>query len=135
MDADQLNLLLTIINGAWTISLGAFIAFLVHHLYEEGVSLRDWFFNAPVGQQVAVAILVADLGNWIVRTAVWVWRETGQPDVPNWLVVCIIIGALIGSVGIFCKLRVFSVPRFGQGPWLATLLVTAAFIIARALAG
>lgn len=133
MNAFQLNLLLTIINGAWTISLGAFIIFLVFHLFQRGVDWRDWFFDAPVGAQVAVAILVADLGNWIVRTAVWVWRETGQETIPNWLVGWIIAGAFIGSVGIFCKLRVFSVPWFGHGPWLVTLIVTAAFILVRAL--
>ena len=127
----DLNTFLSIVNGTWTIMLSFFIVFLLFHLWEvrQTFHLHDWFLDQPKGAQVAVAILVADVGNWIVRGAVWVWREVGAPTpLPEWLVALISLGALIGTVGMLCKLRVFSMVRFGHAPWLFCVAAAATFV-------
>lgn len=127
----DLNTFLSIVNGTWTIMLAFFIVFLIFHLWEvrRTFDWSDWFLDQPKGAQVAVAILVADFGNWIVRGAVWVWRETGaQQPLPDWAVASIAIGALIGTVGMLCKLRVFSIVRFGHAPWLFCAAAAAIFV-------
>lgn len=119
----DLNTFLSIVNGAWTIMLTFFIAFLLHHLWQ--TRRRPSF-----GTKVAVAILIADIGNWIVRGAVWVWREVGAPTpLPDWVTALIGLGAFVGSVGMLCKLRVFSVVRFGHKPWIACALATMVFVV------
>lgn len=116
--------------------LAFFIAFLLHHLWEtrRSIDWSDWFLDQPKGAQVAVAILIADIGNWIVRGVVWVWRETGAvTPLPDWVVGGIAFGALIGTVGILCKLRVFSIVRFGHAPWIACAAATMIFVAVKLL--
>lgn len=130
----DINKFLSIVNGAWTIMLTFFIAFLLNHLWEvrRTFSISDWFLNENKGTQVAVAIMVADLGNWIVRGAVWIWREVGAPEpLPGWLIGWIAFGAVVGTLGMLCKLRVFSIVRFGHGPWLACTGATAIFLLVK----
>lgn len=130
----DLNLFLSIVNGAWTIMLSFFILFLLHYLWESRaeIELQDWFLSQPRPTQVAVAILVADLGNWAVRGMVWIWREVGAPQpLPDWLIIGIGAGAFVGTIGMLCKLRVFTMPRFGHAPWIACAAATTAFIIVK----
>lgn len=128
----DLNTFLSIVNGAWTIMLAFFVVFLLHHLWEarHNIDWADWFLDQPKGAQVAAAILIADIGNWIVRAVVWAWRETGAASpLPDWVVAGIAFGALVGTVGILCKLRVFSIVRFGHAPWIACAAVTLLFVV------
>lgn len=126
-----LNSFLSIVNGAWAIMLTFFIVFLLHYLWTAipRVQWRDWFGGHPGAAQVAVAILIADIGNWIVRGSVWIWRETGAVDpLPEWLIASIAFGACIGTWGMLCKLRVFSLERFGQLPWMVCAGITVLFV-------
>lgn len=133
----SVNVLFEIVNGAWAIGLTFFIIFLIHYLFENRIdrdlTFRQWLSgrsHSPqiAAAQVAVAMLIADTGNWIVRGSVWVWRETtgGVGTIPPSFIYPIMIGGAIGAIGILCKLRVFSLRRFGHWPWVscaATLLL------------
>lgn len=131
----DLNLFLSTVNGAWTIQLLLFIAFLLYYLWEarHRFHFKDLFINQPRAVQVAIAILIADVGNVIVRGAVWFWRETGvlEPMAPPWLVATVSIGAAIGTIGILCKMRVFTLQRFGHWPWAACAATVVLFVLAR----
>ncbi len=125
----NVNVLFEIVNGAWAIGLTFFIIFLIHYLFENRID-RDMTFwqwvsgahQSPsvIAAQVAVALLISDTGNWIVRGSVWIWRETtgGAGTIPPAFIWPIMIGGSIGAIGILCKLRVFSRQRFGNWPWL-----------------
>lgn len=121
----DLNTFLSIVNGAWTIMLAVFVVFLMNHLWETRGTDSE-------GRAVAVAILIADVGNWIVRGSVWVWREVGAPTpLPDWLIGLIGFGALVGTIGMLCKLRVFSIARFGHAPWVACAVAVLVFIVVK----
>jgi hypothetical protein len=139
----SVNLLFEIVNGSWSIGLAFFIVFLVHYLFENRIdrdmTFRQWITGVDTNRdtvphvqaaQVAIALLIADSGNLIVRGSIWIWRETtgGIGTIPPSFVYPVIIGGVIGAVGILCKLRVFSVRRFGHGPWVACATTIVMFI-------
>jgi hypothetical protein len=132
MTPAQLNLMLVVINWCWSIILGAFIAFMAFYFWErrnEVRSLWKWLFGRPIPEQFAVAVLIADVGNQIVRLTVAIWREmTGGAEVmQGGFVLFILIGGVIGTFGILCKMRVASYARFGHKPWVTVTIFTAAF--------
>jgi hypothetical protein len=135
----SVNVLFEIVNGAWAIGLTFFIAFLIHYLYENRVdrdmTFRQWVSGSDqspsvTAAQVAVALLISDVGNWIVRFSVWIWRETtgGVGAIPPSFIYPIMVGGAIGAVGILCKLRVFSRHRFGHWPWVTCAVTLMLFI-------
>lgn len=133
------GLIFETLNGAWTIALSFILVFVLFYLYERWRTLnwRTFLFNGSLPAQFAVAILIADFGNWMVRGATWIWRESGADlsvldGLPFYGV---LIGAAIGTIGILCKLRVMSIARFGHWPWMACATVTVAFVVIKLIIG
>jgi len=124
------NTFYEILNGSWSIALSFVVVFLLIYLYgiARTISLRTFLFNQTLPEQFAIAILVADFGHGVVRGGTWLWRTWGAGPMPGWLGGVIISGALIGTAGILCKMRVISVARFGHWPWIVCTLTMLAFL-------
>lgn len=116
------NLTYETINGAWTIGLLFMEVFLIRYLFEvwREVGWHSLIFNRPLPEQFAIAILINDLGNLLVRASTWAWRTIGTDlQIIEWpIAIGVIGGAAIGTLGILCKLRVVSMVRYGHWPWL-----------------
>lgn len=128
------NLFYQTINGAWTIALGFMILFLLHYLYDvwRTVGIRSFLFNRPLPEQFAIAILIADGGNFMVRSSTWAWRTVGADvdKVGGPIAWGLLAGAAIGTLGILCKLRIVSIVRFGHWPWVTCLCTVLVFVAA-----
>jgi hypothetical protein len=121
------------INGAWTIALCFMIVFLLHYLYDtwRTIGLRSFLFERPIPEQFAIAILIADSGNLMVRGSTWAWRTIGADvaTVSGPIAWGLLLGATIGTAGILCKIRIVTVVRFGHWPWLACLCSVLTFVL------
>lgn len=122
------NLFFFTLNNAWTMALTFVVIiaaiYLIEVVREDGwreVWSRLHNVSRPTAEQLAVAILITDLGNWMVRGSTAVWRKSGGGlgALEGFVMWTILIGAFLGAAGILCKVRVISLPRFGHWPWLA----------------
>ena len=135
MGPHQVNALLEATNGVWTVLNGFFIAFLIQHLVVEhrsqNLSPLNWLFNLPLGMQVAVSLLIATVGGFVLRASVWVWRiqTGGQGPISTELTIAVLCGTTIGAVGMLCQLRVFSQSYYGNWPWIIAALASVAFVL------
>lgn len=136
MDA---NLIYEIINWVYAVALGFMVIFVMRYLYEKAKEhgwralLFDRNRQETAALQLAVAIMIADGGNWMLRTSTGVWRSFGDTSrLDGWIGVGVIVGALIGAIGILCKLRVVSIARYGHLPWAtcAAAMVACALLVA-----
>lgn len=127
------NLFYETINGAWTIALCFMIAFVVHYLYDiwRTIGLRSFLFERPLPEQFAIAILIADAGNLMVRGSTWAWRTTGADlnTIHGPVAWGLLAGATVGTLGILCKLRIVSIARHGHWPWVTCLCSVVAFVV------
>lgn len=127
------NLIFETLNGAWTIALTFIVVFVLIYLRESihEVGLRTFLFDRSLPEQFAIAILISDVGNLIVRGSTWAWRNSGTDlgRLEGPLFWGIIIGATVGTLGILCKIRVISLSRWGHWPWLACLSVVSIFTV------
>ena len=134
MDPHQVNDLLEITNGIWTILNAFFTAFLINYLISEhrenNLSTFNWFTGLPLGMQVAVSLLIATIGTMILRCSVWVWRfqTEGIGPLSTPLTIAVLFGTLTGAIGMLCQLRVFSKPYYGHWPWIAAAIASLVFV-------
>ncbi len=127
--------ILEIVNGAWTILTALFVIFLAYHLWCEGQRRRfstdEWFGPFPLGMQVAVALLVADIGTVISRGAAWSWFLTTEARGPIEGIVgsLLVIGSFIAAIGILCQIRIFSKGYFGNAPWILAAVMSIIYVV------
>lgn len=111
----DLNSLLELSNGVWTI-LGLVLLFaVIEYLYLEhhmrGLGIERWFGDLPVSMQLGAGIATLVLGFTIRSASVWFWRmlEAQTPlDYPT-----VVIGTVIAGLGMIWLIRVISRPRYG----------------------
>lgn len=127
------NLFFETLNWAWTFALAFMVMFMFHYLWEKfnEIGWRTFLFDRPTAEQFAIAICVADLGAWMVRGATAIWRTVGADltTLNGLTAYVLIIGAVIGTIGILCKLRVVSKFRFGNWPWYLCSVCIALLIV------
>lgn len=131
------NLTYETINGAYTIVLSFMVVFLVRYLYEiwRITGWRAFVFdrNKPetMALQLAVAILIADGGNLILRASTGLWRVLGGDlsKLGPVTAFIILLSAVMGATGIMCKLRVVSIVRYGHWPWVTCLIAVVVFVV------
>lgn len=134
------NLIYEIINWVYAVALGFMVIFVLRYLYEKAreygwrALLFDRHRPETAALQLAVSILIADSGNWLLRTSTGIWRSVGDTSKLDGLVaVGVILGATVGATGILCKLRVVSIARYGHRPWVmaaAAMAACAAVVVA-----
>ena len=126
------NLIFETLNGAWTIALTFVIIFVLFYLYEisREVTLRTFLFDKSLPEQFAIAILISDLGNWLVRGSTWAWRNSGADlgHLHGAPFIGVVLGAFISTVGVLCTLRILSIVRFGRWPWIACIAAVVIYI-------
>jgi hypothetical protein len=136
--AFDLPFTLEVANGASAIVMLYFVVYLAIHIVRtheiRNLTFRKWFHDRPLGIEVAMALMITTVG-WSARSImIWYWRLTGtdhgnfitpSPDAGSWL----LLGAtLIIILGYLCKIRVFSRPVYGNGPWIMALASVLAYL-------
>lgn len=131
-------LFLEFLNGLWSLFSFYLVAWLTYYIYTNCPTTRNkhgyrvsnilfsYWRNAPPYIRVAVATITFHFGDMMVRGSIWWWRhELNVHNTDFWLYVqpIVMIGSMMACIGLLCKVRVFSEPRFGIGPWLSAALI------------
>jgi hypothetical protein len=132
--------LLAILNGNWTIEcvVLAFIsvAYLVSLGRQLRFSWRNWLFDMLPGMRVAVAILVMSIGSALVRGTVWVWAFVyHRADYTPQMLLVLIFGATLGAGGFLMAIVEIGIPLFGNWPVVITIGCMVIFTVATLLFG
>lgn len=127
-----MNLFFRLSNGAWVLLLLFFAVFLIAHIAIEWrfkrLSMGD-VLSLPLGMQVAISILVADIGNLIIALVVWLAPDVATHGFPATMIGFILAGQSIRAVGMLCKIRVFTSASLGHWPWIGVGLVTSGYVL------
>lgn len=124
---------LEILNGAWSILSLCLLVFLAVYFIgqwrAERLNWKSWW-SLPLGMAVAISMFIQNTGGFGSRATVWWWRHF-QPNAPlsTLNIYSLILFAAIANIGALMVIRVFSRPRFGDGPWLASALLTTGYVI------
>ena len=133
------NLLLELSNGSWSILAFCACFFLAFHIVDIGerrhIHIRRWFSDLPQSLQVAFGVFTVCLGIAITRPAIWFWRFTTGGDLAHFndIRMPLIAGAVIGSAGLICIIRVVTRPMQANWPWIAPIVLVALYIAAMLL--
>jgi hypothetical protein len=123
---------LEILNGAWSIlSLCLLVFLLVYFIGQWRAERLTWknILALPLGMMVAVSLFVQNSGGFASRATVWWWRhfQGGQP-LSSLNIYILTASAAVANIGALMVIRVFSRPRFGDGPWLFSLGLTLCYV-------
>lgn len=123
---------LEILNGAWSIlSLCLLIFLIVYFIGQWRAENLNWksLVALPLGMMVALSLFIQNSGAFASRATVWWWRHF-SPGAPlsTINIYALIAAAAVANIGALMVIRVFSRPRFGDGPWLASLAVTVVYV-------
>ncbi len=124
---------LEILNGAWSILSLCLLVFLVVYFIgqwrAENLNWKSWA-SLPLGMAVALSMFVQNAGGFGSRLTVWSWRHFRPGEALSTTdLYLLIIFAAIANVGALMVIRIFSRPRFGDGPWLASFLIAVIYIL------
>lgn len=132
---------LEILNGIWTIldiSLLGWFTYYIVAMYKEldyfnwKDALRRWRQDGlPPHINAAIAIYVFTTGDTIVRGHIWIWRHfqnLGHHSFPL-LITPLVLGGVISATGLLCKIRVFTVYRFGNRAWIMSFILAFTLVI------
>lgn len=131
----NLNFVLEVSNGSWTILTLYFLVFLSIYLYLETVRrkvrLKDWIVGLPLGMVVAASLYVQNAGSLATRGVVWFWRHFDRGVVPltDIEMIMLIVGSFIAAVGLLMMIRAFSRSQFGNWPWVSAAVFTAVYVV------
>lgn len=123
--------LLELLNGGaitpdliWLCMLATY---LVKESRRRGLHPLDWF-SLPPSMNLILAVFVCDAGNCLRSIIIWTWRVGGAGEFsPLESAGLVVAGALI-ALGGLCKVRAWTQPDYGNGPWLAATALTAAVV-------
>lgn len=132
--APNLDRLLELSNGLWTIVSVSLVIFLSYHLIKVSIlrkiTFRMWFFRLPLSMQLALGILIVALGIAMRSGQVWVDRLLHAGELsPSFGTHTFVFGTLVAVTGFMCILRVLTRPMLGNWPWVVTTLVMVAYIL------
>lgn len=137
-DFSVMGLLLSMLNGFWAVLALSVTVLFVAYLWREartsGFKFRAWWHgDMPINMQLAVAIVVVHAGNFGVRGILWFWRYvegTGGMYAPTALIALLAAASVVAIIGELCIMRVVSRAWLGSWPWLVSVLLAAAFVLA-----
>lgn len=131
------NYLLQILNGSAVLPELIWITLLSIYLSKEskrrGLHWFNWF-ALPASMNLMLAIFIYDFAILIRTIVIWAWRrfDLAAQFGPSQQIVLIAAGSLV-LIGALCKIRAWTHPDYGNGPWLAataiTILVTLGLMI------
>lgn len=121
------ELTLELLNGNWGIAAVSLMlicaTYLRHELNARHIMPFGKRFRLTDGIKVAIAVLTMSLGILIRSAETWRWRVLGGELDQGWLSV----GGFIAVVGFLCLIREKSLPIFGRGPWIWTVVAMLVF--------
>lgn len=119
---------LEILNGGAVtpelIWLGILTVYLCKESQRRGLHLFDWL-HLPPSMNLIVAIYITDVAivtrSWII----WAWRRfDGAGTFGPTQTIMLTISGLFIVIGTLCKIRAWTYPDYGNGPWLAAGALT-----------
>lgn len=124
---------LEILNGAWAILAFCLLAFLaVYFVGQWRAESLTWrkLLALPLGMMVALSLFIQNTGGFVSRATVWWWRhfQGGEP-LSSLNIYALMVSATIANIGALMVIRVFSRPRFGDGPWLFSLGLALIYVL------
>lgn len=127
------NFPLELLNGAGGIPETIFIFVLGLYLFREArrrqLGLRSLVrFQYPPSMNLAVAVLVFDIGVCTRSWTIWIWRQNGAGAFDFWQIAALAIGGALIAVGGVCKVRSLTLPDYGHIPWVMTALAIGIFV-------
>jgi hypothetical protein len=136
---ESLKFALELLNGTTTLLSFFLLIWLSFYLYEryherDGVTLWSMFFGISGAVSLALYLYIEELGLFLTRLVVWVWRMDGAEhpftDTQN---IVFITGGFLFSLAILLMIRVLSRPRFGEWPWFMAGLITTVYVVTRSI--
>lgn len=131
----QLDKLLELGNGLWTITCAWLMVFLAYHLIKVSrlrrVGLGRWLFRLPLSMQLALGVLVACVGIVIRTGQVWLDRMLNGGALSGAVMFStfwFVAGTLIAVTGFMCILRVATRPMLGNWPWVGAAFCMLVYI-------
>lgn len=104
--------------------------YLVKESHRRGLHPLDWF-HLPPSMNLIVAIWIFDAAIATRSWVVWAWRRfDGGGEFAMWHLTALTVSGLFILVGTLCKIRAWTHPDYGNGPWLAACGATVLSIVA-----
>jgi len=135
----ELNFILETINGVVLILsfplLIVLTIYIISKIRQQKQPLHQALVNAPNSTvlALALALYLDKVGVLVTRVAVWTWRHFGDGlkggPMNDTQVHALLAGTALSAVGLLWLIGILSRPRYGNGPWLACITVTAIYLI------
>lgn len=110
------------------------ILYLFFRYIAQGIYTYGWE-QGRRQRAAAIGVFTLILGDAIIRLSVWLWRHhvntTGNISAPAeaWVTVGTTIGVVVAAIGGACVIRYFSPTRWGEWPWILSMVFGAAWSI------
>lgn len=131
-----LNLFLELINGVAVILTVCLLIFLTFYLgdwlaYKHRSGWDALLIGLPPAIALASLIYMNEVGIVMARLVGWVWRAFYNGAIPftPMEVGFIIAGCLISSTAIIFMIRLLTLPRLGNWPWIASAIAAVVYVI------
>lgn len=124
---------LEILNGGVVTPELIWLCLLTVYLCKESkrreLHALDWF-HLPPSMNLMVAIWVFDAASVLRASVVWAWRRfDGGGEFAVWQMGALMVCGAFTLIGSLCKIRAWTYPDHGNGPWLVSLFLTCTGII------
>jgi hypothetical protein len=133
---ERLNFILEQANGSTSVLTFALLVFLTFYLcdwlhYKKMNFLAAFFVGLPPAIALASILYLEKVGTLMTRLVALVWRMTGGGKTPFTLVQTyfLLAGAIVTAIGLLLMIRLLTMPRFGNWPWLVSAGLAGVFLV------
>lgn len=130
----NLNFILEQANGSTSILSFSLLVFLTFYLWDwlHYKNMNVWtalFVGLPPAIALALVLYLEKIGTLMTRAVVWAWRMAGAAKPFTEIETDFLLGgALLTALGLLLMIRLLTMPRFGNWPWLASAGLTIAYL-------
>jgi hypothetical protein len=119
------------VNGVSIAITGVFMVWAILFLWQEALrremTISDMFYKLPSAMAFTLAVLVVDAGVWTRAMVIWVWRRFYDSEPFGIYQTGLLeLGAVLIAIGGLAKIRVVTMPHWGNLPWLGCVALAAA---------
>jgi hypothetical protein len=124
------------VNGVASILTFCLLVFLTFYLwdwliYKHTSVWKALWVGLPPAIALAGVMYLEKMGTLMTRAVVWAWRMMSDGKIPfsGMEMFFLLLGALTTSAALLLMIRLLSRPRFGELPWVISLILAVGFVV------